>query len=109
MNNHKFILKVVVFALSISGLVAFAQLSKSPKSTNPKLPMNIPPPPSFASFASKSGKFQLVSAEYYSEDPKPYLYKRLVKFDTVTGEAWILNSQKGQGGEVRTWIPLINR
>ena len=71
--------------------------------------MNIPPPPSFASLSSKSGKFQLVSAEYYSQDAKAYLYKRLVKFDTTTGEAWMLHSKIGDKGEERTWIPLINR
>jgi len=46
-------------------------------SIRPSLPMNIPPPPSFASLSSKSGKYQIVSAEYYSEDAKPFLYKRL--------------------------------
>ena len=70
--------------------------------------MNIPPPPSFSSLSSKSGKYQLMSAEYYSQDSKPYLYKRLVKFDTTTGEAWILHSKIGANGEIRTWIPLEN-
>ena len=52
------------------------------------------PPPNFGSFASKTGKFQLVSAEYYSQDEKPYLYKRLIKFDTTTGEGWVLYSAR---------------
>ena len=83
--------------------------SESPKRLNagpPKLPMNIPPPPSFASMSNKTGKFQLISAEYYSQDSKPYLYKRLVKFDTSTGKAWILFSKIGANGEQRTWVPL---
>lgn len=83
--------------------------SESPKRLNagpPKLPMNIPPPPSFASMSNKTGKFQLISAEYYSQDTKPYLYKRLVKFDTSTGKAWILFSKIGANGEQRTWVPL---
>ena len=82
--------------------------SKKPSSSPPRLPMNIPPPPSFSSLSSKSGKYQLMSAEYYSQDSKPYLYKRLVKFDTTTGEAWILHSKIGANGEIRTWIPLEN-
>ena len=83
--------------------------SMKPNSSPPRLPMNIPPPPSFASLSSKSGKYQLMSAEYYSQDSKPYLYKRLVKFDTTTGEAWILHSKIGANGETRTWIPLENK
>ena len=88
--------------------ILFSQ-SESPKRLNagpPKLPMNIPPPPSFASMSNKTGKFQLISAEYYSQDTKPYLYKRLVKFDTSTGKAWILFSKIGANGEQRTWVPL---
>ena len=75
-------------------------------SSRPSLPMNIPPPPSFASLSNKSGKFQIVSAEYYSEDAKPFLYKRLIKFDTTTGEAWVLASKIGPKGEQRKWVPL---
>ena len=75
-------------------------------SIRPSLPMNIPPPPSFASLSNKSGKYQIVSAEYYSEDAKPFLYKRLVKFDTTTGEAWVLASKIGSNGEQRKWVPL---
>ncbi|MBL6826838.1 MAG: hypothetical protein ISQ76_00090 [Opitutales bacterium] len=56
--------------------------------------------------SNKTGKFQLISAEYYSQDTKPYLYKRLVKFDTSTGKAWILFSKIGANGEQRTWVPL---
>jgi hypothetical protein len=68
--------------------------------------MNIPPPPNFGSLSNKNGRFQLISAEYYSEDKKPFLYKRLVKIDTTTGEAWVLFSKVGPEGEVRKWIPL---
>jgi hypothetical protein len=78
----------------------------SPLSSPPRLPSNIPPPPSFASISSKAGKFQIVSAEYYSQDPKPFLYKRLIKYDTTTGEAWILYSKRDTTGEKRIWIPL---
>ena len=75
-------------------------------SSRPNLPMNIPPPPSFSSLSSKIGKYQIISAEYYSEDAKPFLYKRLVKLDTSTGEAWVLSSKIGTNGEQRKWIPL---
>ena len=102
------ILLVILAFLHLSNGFLNAQniQRSSPKSTPPKLPMNIPPPPSFASLSNKTGKYQLVSAEYYSQDPKPYLYKRLIKFDTSTGEAWILHSKIGSNGERRTWIPL---
>ena len=60
----------------------------------------------FASLSNKSGKYQIISAEYYSEDAKPFLYKRLVKLDTSTGEAWVLSSKIGSNGEQRKWIPL---
>ena len=46
----------------------------------------------------------MVSAEYYSEDTKPFLYKRLVKIDTTTGQAWVLQSKVGTQGEIRTWV-----
>ncbi len=75
----------------------------------PRLPSNIPPPPSFASISSKAGKFQIVSAEYYSQDSKPFLYKRLIKYDTTTGEAWILYSKRDATGERRMWVPLASR
>ena len=71
--------------------------------------MNIPPPPNFGSLSSKSGKFQIISAEYYSSDAKPFLYKRLIKLDTTTGEAWVLVSQLGKNGEMRKWIPLESK
>ena len=91
-----------------TGFLAFAQTGgpiKSP-SSRPNLPMNIPPPPSFGSLTNKSGKYQIISAEYYSEDKKPFLYKRLIKLDTTTGEAWVLNSRIGASGEQREWLPL---
>ena len=101
------LLVLLAFLHLNNGLLNAQNIQRSsPKSTPPKLPMNIPPPPSFASLSNKSGKYQLVSAEYYSQDPKPYLYKRLIKFDTSTGEAWILHSKIGNNGEKRTWIPL---
>ena len=101
------LLVLLAFLHLNNGLLNAQNIQRSsPKSTPPKLPMNIPPPPSFASLSNKSGKYQLVSAEYYSQDPKPYLYKRLIKFDTSTGVAWILHSKIGNNGEKRTWIPL---
>ncbi len=95
--------------LAFAGWYAFGQPSANvgPSPSPPKLPMNIPPPPNFGSFSSKTGKYQLVSAEYYSQDEKPYLYKRLIKFDTTTGEAWVLYSKLGASGERRTWVPLV--
>ncbi len=94
--------------LVIAPLSGFAQsgVPLSTPSVRPSLPMNIPPPPNFGSLSNKNGKFQLISAEYYSEDKKPFLYKRLVKFDTTTGEAWVLVSKVGASGEERKWIPL---
>jgi hypothetical protein len=68
---------------TLLGLISNRPPSVIP-SSRPNLPMNIPPPPSFASLSSKSGKYQIISAEYYSEDAKPFLYKRLVKLDTST-------------------------
>ena len=107
--NSRITLIVATLLLASAGWYAFAQPSKSvrPSSSPPKLPMSIPPPPNFGSFASKTGKFQLVSAEYYSQDEKPYLYKRLIKFDTTTGEGWVLYSRLGSSGERRTWVPLV--
>ena len=97
----------ILFTLSIFGVLSFAQVGQGPSSSPPKLPMNIPPPPSFSSIASKTGKFQIVSAEYYSQDEKAYLYKRLVKYDTTTGDAWILHSKLSEAGEQRKWIRLV--
>ena len=77
-------------------------------SFSPKLPTNIPPPPNFGNATNKNGRFQLISAEYYSQDSKPFLYKRLIKIDTQTGKAWILISKGGPTHEVRTWLPLIS-
>ena len=75
----------------------------------PNLPANIPPPPSFLGSSSQIGRYQIVSAEYYSQDTKPFLYKRLVKLDTTTGQSWVLQSVGGPNGEVRTWVPLDNK
>jgi len=75
----------------------------------PNLPANIPPPPSFLGSSSKIGRYQIVSAEYYSQDSKPFLYKRLVKIDTTTGQSWVLQSVGGPKGEVRSWVPLESR
>ena len=74
----------------------------------PNLPTNIPPPPNFGGSSSESGKFQIVSGEYYSQDARPILYKRLIKINTLTGEAWVLQSKKSKVGEVRKWVPLEN-
>jgi hypothetical protein len=74
----------------------------------PSLPVNIPPPPNFSSSNSKNGRFVLTSAEYYSQDAKPYLYKRLIKIDSSTGEAWVLQSLTTSRGEKRKWVPLEN-
>ena len=49
----------------------------------------------------------MVSAEYYSMDSKPFLWKRLVKFDTTTGEAWVLHSKMGTAGETRRWGQMV--
>jgi len=73
---------------------------------HPGLPANIPPPPSFSNAPTKMGRYQIVSAEYYSQDPKPFLYKRLIKLDTTNGKAWVLHSIIGPKGEKRVWLPL---
>jgi len=105
-NKLNYLLKFSLFSFLYIGLYGqTAPLSVSPPS-RPNLPMNIPPPPSFASLSSKTGKFQIISAEYYSADTKPFLYKRLVKIDTTTGEAWVLISKIGKNGEQRQWVPL---
>ncbi len=87
-------------------LLAQAPPSVVPPATPPNLPTRIPPPPGFAFPKDNAGKFQYLSAEYYSQDAKPFLYKRLVKVDTTTGEAWVLRSTRGPAGEVREWLPL---
>ena len=87
------------FSLIILAIAGFAQVEKSPTSSPPKLPMNIPPPPSFASMGSKSGKFQIISAEYYSQDEKPYLFTNVWSSMTRPLEAWVLNSVLSPQGE----------
>ena len=106
LNSKSFV--HLLFIIVISNLELLGQPKAPSVSTpsRPNLPMNIPPPPSFGSLANKNGKFQLISAEYYSEDAKPFLYKRLVKIDTTTGEAWVLVSKIGMNGEQRKWVPL---
>lgn len=104
--------KIIPFLLVVSYLFCatggFSQIQKGPSASPPRLPMNIPPPPNFASMGSKAGKYQIISAEYYSQDEKAYLYKRLVKYDTTTGEAWVLVSKLTSEGEKRSWVPLTN-
>ena len=99
-------ISLIIFLFSVTKIFSQTSNTKRPSSGPPKLPMNIPPPPSFASLSNKTGKFQIISAEYYSQDSKPYLYKRLIKYDTSTGEAWVLLSKIGPKGEQRTWVPL---
>ena len=65
--------------------------------------MNIPPPLTSARSQARQGKYQLII--YYSQDEKPYLYKRLIKFDTTTGEAWVLYSKLGASGEEELGFP----
>ena len=107
MNKTSKIIAALVVGLG-AWLVAQAQLS-SPPSAPPSLPKNIPPPPSFGIAKNNNGKFQIISAEYYSQDAKPYLYKRLVKVDTTTGVAWLLHSSRGERGEIRQWLPLTGK
>jgi len=105
--KNLFVFLIAIVGISALGIFAFSQSTQKPNMSPPRLPMNIPPPPNFSSLANKSGKFQLISAEYYSQDDKPYLYKRLVKYDTSTGEAWVLNSKLTISGEKRSWEPLV--
>jgi hypothetical protein len=107
MNIKSLMSLLGIFILSSLAIIGFAQNKKGPSVSPPRLPMNIPPPPNFASMGSKTGKYQVISAEYYSQDEKAYLYKRLVKFDTTTGEGWVLVSTLTTDGEKRKWIPLI--
>ena len=102
-------ISLIIFLFSVPKIFSQTSNTTRPSSGPPKLPMNIPPPPSFASLSNKTGKFQIISAEYYSQDSKPYLYKRLIKYDTSTGEAWVLLSKIGPQGEQRTWVPLATR
>ena len=102
-------ISLIIFLFSVPKIFSQTSNTTRPSSGPPKLPMNIPPPPSFASLSNKTGKFQIISAEYYSQDSKPYLYKRLIKYDTSTGEAWVLLSKIGPKGEQRTWVPLATR
>lgn len=97
----------ILSLISISPASSFESIAQTkPIKRPPSLPVNIPPPPNFSGSSSQNGKFQIVSAEYYSQDSKPFLYKRLVKFDTSTGEAWVLHSVQKNGTETRRWIPL---
>jgi hypothetical protein len=98
---------VVIYLFCATG--GFSQTKPGPSASPPRLPMNIPPPPNFASMGSKAGKYQIISAEYYSQDEKAYLYKRLVKYDSTTGEAWVLESKLTSEGEKRSWVPLTNK
>lgn len=100
---HPIILTIFFTFLLNSSLVGQTKPIKRP----PSLPTNIPPPPSFGG-SSQNGKFQIISAEYYSQDTKPFLYKRLIKLNTSTGEAWVLVSKIGKNGEIRRWLPLEN-
>ena len=102
----------ILFSLALgigAWLVVQAQQAPSPPTTlptPPAPPKNLPKFPSFGA-GGDNGKYQLVSGEYYSQDAKPFLYRRFIKLDTTTGEAWVLHSVRGAQGEVRQWIPLI--
>ncbi len=100
---YPLILSLLLILLSNTSLVG----QTKPIKRLPSLPTNIPPPPSFGG-GSQNGKFQIISAEYYSQDIKPFLYKRLIKLNTSTGEAWVLVSKIGKNGETRRWLPLEN-
>ncbi len=106
--------KIIVSITIGFGAWLVAQAQRTPPSTSPpsppSLPKNIPPPPNFGFSKSNNGKFQFVAAEYYSLDAqkKWFLYKQLVKVDTTTGEAWVLQSSRDKGGEFHNkWTPLI--
>ena len=101
-NFSHFGLLLVVFSLFVSSLFGQSKPAQRP----PSLPTNIPPPPNFSGGLSKTGKFQIISTEYYSQDAKPFLYKRVIKLDTSTGDAWVLHSVTTPKGEKRTWVPL---
>ena len=97
---------IVALALGIGAwLLSQGQLASQPTAP-PSLPKNIPP--NFGFSKNTNGKFQIVSAEYYSQDAKPYLYKRLIKVDTTTGKSWVLHSSRGKTGEIRQWLALTD-
>jgi hypothetical protein len=95
-------LVVVIFSLLVSVMNGQSKPAQRP----PSLPTNIPPPPNFSGGLSKNGKFQIISTEYYSQDAKPFLYKRVLKLDTSTGDVWVLHSVTTSKGEMRTWVPF---
>jgi hypothetical protein len=105
---RRFRLPILFFLLLafVQFLVVAQNTSKLPKSP-PRLPVNIPPPPNFGT-SSKNGRYQIVNVEYYSQDAKPFLYKRLVKIDTSTGKTWYLHSTGGPRNEKRNWVPFVN-
>ena len=102
-------LKILSPVIGLSLVLPFALLAQpKPNNRPPNLPLSIPPPPNFGGGSSQNGKYLIMSGEYYSQDAKPFLYKRLIKLDTTTGKAWVLYSKIGPKGEVRKWIPLEN-
>jgi len=100
-----FAVLMVISTFSAYLTEVFAQTK--PVKRPPSLPFNIPPPPNFSNNSSKNGKFQMISAEYYSQDSKPFLYKRLIKLDSSTGQSWVLESVRKNGLETRRWVPLV--
>ncbi|MBL62977.1 MAG: hypothetical protein CMI30_06155 [Opitutae bacterium] len=105
----------ILFSLALgigAWLVVQAQQAPSPPTslpTPPAPPKNLPKFPSFGA-GGDNGKYQFVTAEYYSLDAqkKWFLYKQLVKADTTTGEAWVLQSSRDNAGEfTNKWVPLI--
>ena len=113
MNKGIKTLVVLAIALGVWAVTSAQQVpppSLKPPSLKPpappNLPKSIPPPPMFASQKNDNGKFQFVSASYhsYGTDGKSYLYQRLLKVDTTTGEALVLRSTQGLRGEVRQWV-----
>jgi len=73
MNIKSLMSLLGIFILSSLAIIGFAQNKKGPSVSPPRLPMNIPPPPNFASMGSKTGKYQIISAEYYSQDEKAHI------------------------------------
>ena len=105
----------ILFSLALgigAWLVVQAQQAPSPPTTlptPPTPPKNLPKFPSFNT-GGDNGKYQFVTAEYYALDTqkKWFLYKQLVKADTTTGEAWVLQSSRNNAGEFSNkWVPLI--
>ena len=82
---------ILVFCVNACFLTGQTKSIKRP----PSLPTNIPPPPSFANSSSKNGKFSIISGEYYSQDSKPFLYKRLIK---------IIPPQEKLGYCIQSWV-----